>query len=115
VATYIGINWADQKHDVILRSASEPAKVEHSQIAHEPDALMEWLGELQRRFAGKGKILVSLEQGSRCADLSFDGLRVLGTLSDHRLDQRPLRRRQIARIGKLIHPTTILHAFSDRS
>jgi hypothetical protein len=40
VATYIGINWADQKHDVILRSASEPAKVEHSQIAHEPDALM---------------------------------------------------------------------------
>jgi hypothetical protein len=42
VATYIGINWADQKHDVILRSASEPAKAEHSQIAHEPDALMEW-------------------------------------------------------------------------
>ena len=31
-----------------------------------------------------------------------------------RLNQRPLRRRQIARIGKLIHPTTILHAFSDR-
>ena len=30
------------------------------------------------------------------------------------LNQRPLRRRQIARIGKLIHPTTILHAFSDR-
>jgi len=30
-----------------------------------------------------------------------------------RLNQRPLRRRQIARIGKLIHPTTILHAFSD--
>ena len=31
-----------------------------------------------------------------------------------RLNQRPLRRRQIARIGKLIHPTTILYAFSDR-
>jgi hypothetical protein len=31
-----------------------------------------------------------------------------------RLNQRPLRCRQIARIGKLIHPTTILHAFSDR-
>ena len=30
-----------------------------------------------------------------------------------RLNQRPLRHRQIARIGKLIHPTTILHAFSD--
>src|SRR6266481_3593869 len=62
VAAYIGIDWADQKHDVILRAASEPAKVEHRRIAHEPEALMEWLGELQQRFAGKGKILVSLEQ-----------------------------------------------------
>src|SRR5258707_2084487 len=62
VAAYIGIDWADQKHDVILRAASEPAKVEHRRIAHEPEALMEWLGELQQSFAGKGKILVSFEQ-----------------------------------------------------
>src|ERR1700746_1482960 len=62
VAAYVGIDWADQKHDVILRAASEPAKVEYRRIAHKPDALMEWLGELQQRFAGKGKILVCLEQ-----------------------------------------------------
>src|SRR5260221_13138642 len=62
VVAYIGIDWADQKHDVVLRSASEPAKVEHLRIAHEPDALMEWLGELQQRFAGKSKILVAFEQ-----------------------------------------------------
>src|SRR5215831_20855264 len=62
VAAYEGIDWADQKHDVILRAASEPAKVEYRRIAHKPDALMEWLGELQQRFAGKGKILVCLEQ-----------------------------------------------------
>jgi transposase len=62
VAAYLGIDWADKKHNVILRSAAEPAKIEHSRIAHEPDALMEWLAELQRRFAGKGKILVALEQ-----------------------------------------------------
>jgi transposase len=62
VAAYIGMDWADQHHDVILRSASESTKVEHCRIAHEPDALMEWLGELQRRFAGKGKILIALEQ-----------------------------------------------------
>jgi hypothetical protein len=24
VAAYVGIDWADQKHDVILRAASEP-------------------------------------------------------------------------------------------
>jgi transposase len=62
VAAYIGIDWADQKHDVVLRSASEPAKVEHSRIAQQPEALMDWLGELQRRFTDKGKILVALEQ-----------------------------------------------------
>ena len=49
VAAYVGIDWADQEHDVILRAAAEPTKVEHSRIAHEPDALMDWLGELQRR------------------------------------------------------------------
>jgi hypothetical protein len=62
IAAYIGMDWADQKHDVILRSAAEPAKLEHSQIAQQPEALMVWLGEVQQRFAGKGKILVSLEQ-----------------------------------------------------
>ena len=62
MAAFVGIDWAEQKHDVVLRSASEPLNVEHSRIAHEPDALMEWLGQLQRRFAGKGQILVCLEQ-----------------------------------------------------
>ena len=74
VAAYLGLDWAYQKHDVILRSAAEPAKMEHSQIAHQPDALMDWLGALQRRFAGKGKILVFFGAESRCADLSFNGL-----------------------------------------
>ena len=50
---------------------------------------MEWLGELQRRFAGKGKILVSLEQGSRCTDLSLMGYEflelypIIGSISAH--------------------------------
>src|SRR5260370_29959434 len=61
VAAYIGIDWADQKHDVILRAASEPAKVEHRRIAHEPEALMEWLGGLQQSLSWKGKIFVCLE------------------------------------------------------
>jgi transposase len=62
VAAYVGIDWADQKHDVALRSASEPSKVEHRLIAHEPEALMDWLSELQQRFGAKGKILICLEQ-----------------------------------------------------
>ena len=62
IAAYIGMDWADQKHDAILRSATEPSTTEHFQIAHEPEALMDWLGELQRRFDGKGKIAIALEQ-----------------------------------------------------
>jgi transposase len=62
VAAYVGIDWAEQKHDVILRTAAEPDKVEHLLIAHEPNALMDWVSALQGRFAPKGKILVALEQ-----------------------------------------------------
>src|SRR5262245_4362230 len=62
VAAYVGMDWADQKHDVTLRAASEPAKVEYRRLAQQPEALMEWVAELQQRFAGKGKILVALEQ-----------------------------------------------------
>ena len=62
VAAYIGIDWADQKHDVVLRSASQPNKVEHRIIEHKLEALMEWVGQLQQRFGGQGKILVCLEQ-----------------------------------------------------
>ena len=62
VAAYVGMDWADQRHDVILRAASEPAKVEYRRLAQQPEALMEWAAELQQRFAGKGKILVALEQ-----------------------------------------------------
>jgi hypothetical protein len=50
VAAYIGIDWADQKHDVVLRSASEPHKVEHRVIEHKVEALQEWIGQLQQRF-----------------------------------------------------------------
>jgi hypothetical protein len=62
VAAYVGIDWADQKHDVVLRSATEPTKIEHRLISHKPEALMDWLSELQQRFGAKGKILVCLEQ-----------------------------------------------------
>src|SRR5215471_8886272 len=62
VAAYIGIDWADQKHVVALRSASEPAKIQHQLIEQRPGALMEWIGQLEQRFGGQGKILVCLEQ-----------------------------------------------------
>jgi hypothetical protein len=62
VAAYIGIDWADQKHVIALRSAAERNKIEHQVIDQKPEALMEWIGQLEQRFGGQGKILVSLEQ-----------------------------------------------------
>jgi hypothetical protein len=32
VAACVGIDWADQKHDVVLRSVGDPAKAEHQVI-----------------------------------------------------------------------------------
>lgn len=41
------IDWADQKHDVALRSVTEANKIEHRVIEQAPGALMEWIGQLQ--------------------------------------------------------------------
>jgi transposase len=62
VAAYIGIDWADKKHDIALRSATEPNKIEHQLIDQKPEALMEWIGQLEQRFGAQGKILICLEQ-----------------------------------------------------
>ena len=97
VAAYIGMDWADQKHDVVLRSASEPTKVEHSGIAHEIDALMEWLGELQRRFAGKGKILISLEQSR--------GALIYHLMGYEFLELYPINPRQLASFRETFSPS----------
>jgi transposase len=62
IAAYIGIDWADQKHAIALRSATEPNKIEHQLIDQKPEALMDWIGQLEQRFGSQGKILVCLEQ-----------------------------------------------------
>ena len=62
VAAYVGIDWADQKHDVVLRSVGDPAKAEHQVIKSEINALNDWIGQIHERFGAKGKVLVCLEQ-----------------------------------------------------
>jgi transposase len=62
VAAYVGIDWADQKHDVVLRSAGDQAKPEHQVIKSELDTLADWIAQMHERFQAKGKVLVCLEQ-----------------------------------------------------
>ena len=52
LAAMIGIDWSDQHHDIALQE-SGTSTVEHRRIAHTPEALGEWLGELRGRFQGR--------------------------------------------------------------
>ncbi len=62
VAAFVGIDWADLKHDVVLRSAGDPAKAEHQVIKSEINALKDWIAQMHERFETKGQVLVCLEQ-----------------------------------------------------
>ena len=58
-AAFVGIDWADQKHDVCLAAAGSD-RHEHSVIAHRPEAIERWAHGLRERFAGR-PIAVCLE------------------------------------------------------
>ena len=59
-AACIGIDWADQKHDVCLAVPGSEA-LERLQLEHTPEALNEWVGTLRRRFGGRC-LAVAVEQ-----------------------------------------------------
>lgn len=60
LAAWIGIDWADQHHDVALKEAGSE-RVEHQRIGATPEALVEWITGLRIRFGGR-PIGIALEQ-----------------------------------------------------
>ena len=50
-AAFVGIDWADRKHDICLQVAGADA-VELSVIEHRPKAIEDWAQKLRERFAG---------------------------------------------------------------
>src|SRR5687767_11653804 len=52
LAAFIGLDWADQHHDVALQVAGS-ATIETHRLAHDPTTLGAWLAALDRRFAGQ--------------------------------------------------------------
>jgi transposase len=58
-AAFIGIDWADRKHDVCLQVPGADV-VEASVLEHRPRAIEEWAQKLRERFAGH-RIAVCLE------------------------------------------------------
>lgn len=51
-AATIGLDWADQKHDLWLRRA-DGAKTEHICLEQTPESLHEWAAKLRARFQGR--------------------------------------------------------------
>src|SRR6202022_1416042 len=70
IAAFVGIDWADQKHDIVLCAATSKAQFDHRSIGSDPDALAGWAMEMQGRFGSQGRILICLEQ-SRGALIHF--------------------------------------------
>lgn len=58
-AATMGLDWADQKHDLWLRPA-DGSKAEPLQLEQTPEALHEWVAKLRERFGGR-RIALAVE------------------------------------------------------
>jgi transposase len=59
---FIGLDWADAKHDVCLQPAGSDA-YEFGTVAHQPDAIDAWVRALHQRFGGRIAIALELAKG----------------------------------------------------
>ena len=59
---YVGIDWADTKHDVCIRPLDAEAS-EFDVIAHQVEKIDEWVHDLHHRFGGRIAIAVELSKG----------------------------------------------------
>ena len=60
VVAWIGLDWADQRHEIRLRGAGSEG-TESFTVEQKPEVLHAWVGQLRARFP-QGKIAVALEQ-----------------------------------------------------
>jgi transposase len=59
---YVGIDWADRKHDFCLRAAAGNA-LESGILEHTPEAIEQWAHALHRRFGGPIAICLEMTKG----------------------------------------------------
>jgi transposase len=58
-AATIGLDWADQKHDLWIRPAGQ-AKAEHLRLDQTPEALHQWVAKLRERFPNQ-RVAIAIE------------------------------------------------------
>jgi len=59
---YVGVDWADKKHDVCIQAASSTKK-EFAVIPHQVEALDAWALSLKQRFGGPIAIALEIPRG----------------------------------------------------
>jgi transposase len=96
-AAFIGIDWADQKHDIALWAAGSSGPPERRSIDSDPNALADWVLEIRERFAPAGKILICLEQ-SRGALIHF-------LMGYECFELYPINPKQLAKYREALHPS----------
>src|ERR1700730_16103066 len=64
---YVGIDWADTKHDICLQAAGDIRR-EFDCIPHQVARIDEWAKSLQQRFGGPIAVALELARGAdrRC-------------------------------------------------
>lgn len=61
-SVYVGIDWADSKHDVCIQSKSSDER-EFAVIRHRPEAIDTWVKGLYRQYGGPIAIAIELSKG----------------------------------------------------
>ena len=61
-AAYIGIDWADSRHDFCLQAANSDRR-EAGVVAHTPEAIVDWASALRRRFTGPIAVCLEIAKG----------------------------------------------------
>ena len=59
---YIGIDWADTKHDICIQPAGSDER-EFDRIAHRPEDIEQWAYSMHQRFGGPIAVATELSKG----------------------------------------------------
>lgn len=98
-AAFIGIDWADRKHDVCLQVAGLDT-LEKSVIEHRPTVIDAWACELRKRFDGRPvAVCLELSQGPIVSALLEFDFFVIFPVSHFKGWRAPICRRLSVSLG----------------
>lgn len=91
----IGLDWADEKHDVALRVPGSPT-LERATFEHNPQQVAAWVASLRQRF-GTGKIAICLEQAR--------GALIYALMAYENLWLFPINPQSLAKLRAALYPS----------